>query len=260
MAAAPDTVERVRSYYRTILPFYERESAGRHDLAFWAGLCRAWRPGSALELGCGLGRVTAVLRARSFRVGLDVSIEMLARAGRHPSVRRAPWFVAADARRFEFRPRFDLIVAPGDPISHWTRLRDRRAVLRRVARHLSPHGRFVLEGLYRRERRSFDIPARRVGGQTPLWVRESWRPAGPGSGWIARYLYRMGRGKTAREVSASFEARSWRPGEIRPFFRLCGLRVDALWGDFDRSPFTTSSPRLLVVARRARPPAANLRR
>lgn len=247
------TVEDVRAYYRTVLPFYEKESAGDARLAFWRDLARRWRPGRILEIGSGLGRITTALSRHAPAVGIDVSFEMLARArGRRVSGTR-PQFVAADMRDRVFGCHFDLIVAPSDPFSHWTAVRDRRQALRSVADQLSSKGRFVLEGLYRRGRR-VEVPERRVrhsGGV--LSIGETWTRTGRDL-WRAgyRYLDRAADG-TETAIRAEFLARAWNPAEVRSFFASCGLTIETLWGDFDRRAFREDSERLILVAlRRAR--------
>ncbi len=244
------TVEDLRAYYRRILPVYEKESAGNARLAFWRGLARSWRPGNILEIGSGLGRITEALSRHAPAVGIDISFDMLARArGRRGAGSRAR-FVAADMRDLAFGCSFDLIIAPGDPLSHWTSIRDRRRTLRRVAEHLSPKGRFVLEGLYRRGRR-IEIPERRLrrsGGV--LSIGETWTRTGRNL-WQARYRYRdRGVSGTERSVRAEFVARSWDPSKIRSLFASCGLTIETLWGDFDRRPFRADSKKLIAVARR----------
>ena len=184
-------------------------------------------------------------------VGIDVSLEMLTLAHRRRAGRAV--FVAADARRVTFRPAFDLIVAPGDPISHMTTLEDRRQALRAVARQLSPAGLFVLEGLYRR-RHEVALPSRRIphaGGV--LHIDEAWFPVGIKDLWHARYRYRDRlRDGSERTLTAAFLARGWNPRTLRGLFASCGLRVVKVWGDFDRRPFSPSAARLVVVARRVR--------
>jgi SAM-dependent methyltransferase len=223
----------------------------RAHLEFWRRIAREAKPRRILEIGAGLGRITAALSRVAPAVGMDVSLEMLTLANRRRADRAH--FVAADARRAAFRPRFDLIVAPGDPISHMTTLDDRRRALRAVARQLTPAGIFVLEGLYRR-RNELALPARRIrhaGGV--LHIDEAWFPIGIKDLWHARYRYRdRRRDGSVRTLTAAFLARGWNPETLRETFASCGLRVVKLWGDFDRRPFSRSAARLVVVARRAR--------
>jgi 3-phenylpropionate/trans-cinnamate dioxygenase ferredoxin reductase subunit len=141
-------VREVSSYYEDILPFYELETAGRYDLAFWRRVCRRFQPRRVLELGSGLGRVTAVLaRNAEWVTAIDISISMLARAHRRRAASRLH-LVAADMRHLPFTGGFELIVAPSDPFSHLAAEEDRRKALAGVARNLCPTGRFVLDGLY----------------------------------------------------------------------------------------------------------------
>ena len=243
-------VEDVRAYYRKILPCYEKEAIARAHLAFWQGFARRLPPGGRiLEIGSGLGRITGALSRLAPTIGIDISFEMLGRAARRrPSASRAR-FVAADMRETVFGCRFDLIVAPADPFSHLTAVRDRRRALRRVAVQLSPRGRFVLEGLCRTS--DLRYPERRIeysGGV--LRVGEAWKPLGTRDLWRARYRYRESRaGKEDRTLEASFTARAWNPREVRTLFASCGLAVESLWGDFGRRPFRPGMRRLIIVAR-----------
>jgi SAM-dependent methyltransferase len=242
--------ESVSSYYEGILPFYELETAGRHDLAFWKDLCRAQRPGRVLELGCGLGRVTEVL-ARNARwvAGVDISLPMLSRAhGRRGSARLH--LTAADMRRLPFGAGFDLIAAPSDPMSHLISSHDRRSALSGVARALRRGGKFVLDGLHLRHEAP-RIRRRRVAvPHGVLSILESWKPLPERDRWNVRFTYRLQTGDVSRRKSSCFVARAWDPEEIVPFFGSCGLGVEEMWGGFAREPFQRESPRVIVVAKK----------
>jgi SAM-dependent methyltransferase len=246
-------VAEVRSYYERILPFYELEAISRAHLAFWTGLAKSWKPLEILEVGAGLGRITEALARQAPAVGIDVSIEMLARAQSRKGRSSRTSFVAADMRRFAFARSFDLVVAPGDPFSHLTTLADRRRALRAVARHLSAGGRFVLEGLYRKRRETQIAPRRIRHGARSLAIEEAWHPIGAGERWHARYRYSdLERGRVVETLSASFVARAWDPRSMRGFFRSCGLTIEKMWGDFDRRRFRSGARRIVVVATRDR--------
>jgi len=251
-----NSISDVRDYYRSILPFYEKESVSRAHLAFWRELARELAPARILELGAGFGRITAALSTVAPCVGVDVSFEMLATARRRRGTSRAR-FAAADIRRPIAREAFDLIVAPGDPISHATTLSERRAILRSAAAALTPGGRLVVEGLYRR-RGQVAMPVRRVRHATGvLLIEEAWFPLGVRNLWHARYGYRDRDGDGVdKRASAAFLARSWDPATVRGVFASAGLSVRSLWGDFDRRPFTAAAPRIVIVASRSRPSGA----
>jgi SAM-dependent methyltransferase len=238
-------ISDARSYYRKILRFYTLESVSRAHLDFWRRTARRLKPQRILEIGSGLGRITAALSEIAPAVGVDISMEMVARA---PRKARA-CLVLADARCVTFRPAFDLIVAPGDPLSHLTTLADRRRALRAVRGQLAPGGTFVLEGLYRR-RHAVTHPHRTIrhaGGV--LQIDEGWFPVGIGDLWHARYNYIDRRRDGSQEsLSAAFVARAWNRRTIEAEFATAGLRIESVRGDFDGRPFTPASPRIVVFA------------
>ena len=251
-----EEVSSARDYYRKILPFYEKESVVQAHLDFWVGIARGYRPGRILEIGAGFGRITEALSRVAPAVGMDVSLEMLSLArGREGTARDRAVYVAADARRVAFDRSFDLIVAPGDPISHMTSPADRRATLRAVARQLSPRGVFVLEGLWRPRRESPPRTRRVTHAGGELTIEDAWSPIRGTDLWRARYRYRdRRRDGSVRTTSAAFVARAWDPSTVRRLFRSCGLRILETWGGFDRRPFGEDSRRLFVVAQRASGP------
>ena len=241
-------IDEVRAYYAKILPYFEREIAVRRDLPFWEGLARRWKPRRILEIGCGTGRVTRALSKSAPSVGIDVSFDLLrrARSGAKRKRGRAS-FLAADFRSAVFGSRFDLIVAPSDPLCHLSQPGHRRRALRAVARQLRPGGRFVLEALVRPERGPVTLRRRLRDRAGELNIREEWTPAGNRGLWRATFTYDGPRAG----VRASFLARAWDPASIRTIFSSCGLCVEQVWGGFSRRPYSPQNRRLIVVARLA---------
>ena len=246
-----ESLDEVRAYYDSIFPFYEKESVARAHLDFWRGLARQWRPARILEIGAGFGRITRALARHAPAIGIDISLPMLVHASRQcPSTSRAR-YVAADMRRLSFSCCFDLIVAPNDPLSHLLTAAERRQTLCRVAKLLSPSGRFVLDGLYRKERRPEERERRFRHADGVLTISESWRPVGTRQLWHATYRYvDCGKNRPDRAVESSFTARAWEPQKLRRLFQSCGLRIEQLWGDLDHRLFSSAARRIISVARR----------
>ena len=228
--------EEVRRYYDAILPYYDESLADRGDLPFWEALATRWGSKGILELGCGTGRVTEVLVRHGQVTAVDLLMEMLRRASQ-----RAPaaQLVAADLRQFAFAKRFDLIVLADDPMAHLISLDDRTRVLQLIADHLTPDGRVVIEGLYRRE------PGSSQQRRGSLIIDESWSTTADPSVWNAHYRYE----KDGSVVNVSSVLRSWSPSDLE-LLATCGLQVESTWGDFDERPFSDQSKRMIIVAGR----------
>jgi SAM-dependent methyltransferase len=220
----------LRTYYRTLLPYYDSALEDRGDLRFWEWMAERWSARSILDLGCGTGRVTEVLTARAAVIAVDVLVEMLDHAARRAPKAR---LVAADFRRLAFRSQFDLVVLANDPMAHLTSTDDRTRVIESIREHLAPDGRVVLEGLYRPGREAIVVRGRHG--------EEQWEPVGSESLWRATYRY--------DDAQATTILRSWTCDEIDRF-RHAGLKIEALWGDFDERPFEKASARMVIVARR----------
>lgn len=101
---------------------------------------------SVLDIGCGDGKITALLAARVPRgtvTGIDNSAEMIAHAAGNypPSEYPNLSFVLMDAAKISFNGQFDLAFSNAAP--HW--VRDQAAMLRGVARALKPGGRIFFQ-------------------------------------------------------------------------------------------------------------------
>jgi SAM-dependent methyltransferase len=179
--------------------------------------------------------VTEVLVRHAEVTAVDLLVEMLRLACRRAS---AANFVAADLRQFAFARRFDLIVLADDPMAHLVSIDDRERALRLIADHLTPDGRVVIEGLYRRE------PCRSRQQRGSLTIDESWTPTDEPSVWNARYHYETN--GSAADVSSVM--RSWSQSDFE-LLAACGLEVESTWGDFDERPFVPTSNRLIIAAK-----------
>lgn len=248
-----ETDDEVREYYREILPFYEAELQDRGDEDFWVWAASEPAGCRVLEIGAGTGRATRFLARTAARVvAFDVAPEMLAVARLRCESLPHVTCLVADLRTLELAERFHLIAAVDDPFVHLTEEEDRSRAFARVAAHLAPGGRFLLDAAwFPPERRQ----AAQAGGQVEeregaggLGVRETWECDDDRS-CTTRFEYRVD-GRLATQ--ASFPSRLWSLDELETQARAAGLEITQKWGDFDRRPWhRETSPRLIVEMRPA---------
>ena len=119
---------------------YERRAAAGEDVHGEANFVERFAPASALDAGCGTGRVGRELARRGIRVvGVDLDPEMLATARR-----RAPdvdWRLA-DLATVDLGQAFDAIVMAGNVMIFLTPDTE-QAVVANMANHLNPGGRLI---------------------------------------------------------------------------------------------------------------------
>ncbi len=99
---------------------------------------------SVLDLGCGTGRFLVALPSDIHSVGVDPAPAMLNIARNRQNGDRVKW-VEGDARTIRLDAQFDLIVMTGHAFQCFLHEEDQLALLRTIADHLSPTGRFIFD-------------------------------------------------------------------------------------------------------------------
>lgn len=221
-------------------------------------------PGVVVELGIGNGRI-AIEAARQGKpiVGVDSSSEMLklcATRAREAAVLDRLTLIQADFRDFQLPEPAQLIAIPFHSIGHLVRLDDKRAGLRHILEQLEPGGRlifdhFVFSSEIARQRNGVpglraEYTEARSGRDVIMWATSrydfdeqtihiiAWTDELDQHGVVLRRIYRR----------LDF---SWiEPEQARTLLEEAGFLVEALFGDFDRSPFGSESQRQVWVARR----------
>lgn len=256
--SGPDLRRELRAYYGPLLPVWDATLEDRGDLAFWRRRADAWTGRTVLELGCGTGRVTEVLAERVGRVvGLDLNLEALRRARRRLEGASSVSLVGGDMRSFALGRRFPVAVAANDPFSHLRSDEGRRRALERVAAHLEPGGRLVLDALWfsddwlaaarTGEGRTLERRLGTAEGGGELRLRQSWRFGPSGRRCTARYeLWREGE----RLEETTFRGRAWSIGELRRNTAEAGLGLTRLHGDYEGGRWHPGAERLIVEAER----------
>lgn len=224
--------------------------------------------GPVLELGCGTGRAAIPLAKDGHDVvGLDRSGAMLARAEKH--ARREDTnlrLVEGDMRSFSFSDAFALIAIPFNTFLILSPA-DRWACLARVREHLAPTGLLAID--------AFQPDPERIAG-VDGGVREEWTRHDAESGHdVTKFSStRSDVDKTNfrwwfEEVDDEGRVRRWQREatlhflyrrEAELLFPAAGFDIEALHGDYDGSPVSADSPKLLVIARRRERGAGRERR
>jgi SAM-dependent methyltransferase len=202
----------------------------------------------ALELAIGTGRIALPLHQRGIEVhGIDLSPAMVEQLRGKPGGDQIPVTIG-DIATAPFPGRFGLAFLVFNTIGNLTSQAEQVACFRNVAHHLVPGGHFVIELLMP------NLPAVQSGQTTQLF---DLSPSHVGvdeydaatQSLVSHHFYRD------RE-SWRYEATPMRyvwPAELDLMAELAGMTLVERWADWDRSPFTMTSPKHISVWRK--PPA-----
>jgi SAM-dependent methyltransferase len=198
------------------------------DVAFYVDEA-ARSGGPVLELGVGTGRIAVPIAAAGVEiVGVDLSEGMLAVARERAELAG----VAVDLRLGDMREppvegTFPLVAVPFRSLLHMETDRDRRAVLRVVARLLAPGGRFVFDVFTPGADDIADTHGRWLEREPGIWERAEWHED-------TRTLILRVRGPDGdAEMSLAWLS----VPEWKELLRDEGFVVDAVYGWFDRTPW-----------------------
>jgi SAM-dependent methyltransferase len=250
-------------FYDHVVPYRSRP-----DVEFYVAHARA-AGGRVLEVGCGTGRILLPMaRAGAEVVGIDVSRPMLDvlddNLAREPdTVRARVHIVEDDMRSFDLHERFPLVVLPFRSFQHMLTPEDQRRALRCLHAHLADEGRLVLDlfnpsipflgdpawGKYPIPEPEFAMPdGRRVTRSYRVLERDYFNQIQHVE-FIVDVVHADGRTEHRAE---RFQIRYLFRYEAQYLLECEGFRVEALYGDYDRTPYGEKYPgELLFVARRA---------
>jgi SAM-dependent methyltransferase len=220
-------------------------SAAREALDLFALLGPRGRDARILDLCCGAGRHAAALAAGGARVvGMDLSPELLARAARR--LRLAGRLVRGDMRHLPFGPAFDLVLNLFTSFGYFRDDAENEQAVREMARVLVPRGTLVIDHVNRARLRR-DLVPEDTRMEHGLVVRQ--RRELRGERIRKEITVRCEDGRQGVFVE---DVRLYRPEELAAMLAAAGLEAPRFRGSLAGAPFGPESPRMVVIAEKAR--------
>ena len=195
--------------------------------------------GPALDLACGSGRHSRALRQETWTVGLDLSMPLLDVARQESP--NAP-YVRGDMRSLPFADdSFGLVVNLFTSFGYFDTDAQHLRFLAEVARVTRPGGTFVLDYLNAEEVRHTLVPSdeRVIDGRT---VRQQ-RRISPDGRYVEKTI-------TAERCDQTYQerVRLFGQDQLQMMLEESGFAVVTQCGDYDGSPWTEASSRLIIFA------------
>lgn len=216
--------------------------------------------GPVLELGCGTGRLLLPLLAAGLPVtGVDISPALLAVA--RAKLAKVPHgdqvtLVEADLRHLDLPHDYAFAFCTSNTLMHLTDAADQLTVLQRAAAHLRPGGLLMIDLFHPDIARLVEVHG--VMELADQWVREDGTEV---MKWSVRtldlaeqlqetlFIYEeIGSDGSVRRTRCPFTLRFLWRNEAELMLRLAGLQVEAVWGDFEGSPYDSQSEHLILLA------------
>lgn len=257
----------MEEYDRLDAAFYDYYSTGLEgDVEFY--VAEAQKAGSpVLELGCGTGRITFPIAQAGIQIaGLDLSPSMLDVARQkmallEDAVQDRVELMLGDMRDFTLDRRFSLAIVPYRAFLYMYTPDDQKQALRHIREHLVEGGLLAFNVFDPR----LDIISGHFGalGSALKMIQEFVHPVtkrrvivwdtrqyDPGSQMIEQYFIFEELdedGKVIHKHYVPLRLRYVFRYEMQHLLDLCGYRVEALYGDFERRPFRYGGEQIWVA-------------
>jgi SAM-dependent methyltransferase len=238
-------------YYSLLFPLNDRQRG------FFEHLLHDAPADSVVDVGCGTGEHLSWFSARNFRAyGLEPDRGMFRELERRHWPGQPPTLVpgGVDVLPGAIGESVDLVLCLGNTLPH---LPDRAAVQRAVrgmAETLSPRGRIVLQTVnfdrvLDERRAAFPVIERVLpdGGRLAFFREYDW-DALPG-----RLLFKTRLVTPVGERQSAWPLLPLRREEVVRSLGDTGLSGIRVFGDYDRSPFSETSPACIIVGERSSP-------
>jgi len=254
--------------YKAIAEYYDAEYADKkmlhEDVPFYLQHLGR-KPQDVLELACGTARAAIPIAQAGHRVvGVDYADDMLAIARRKRDgvglTDRALMLKKMDCTRLKLGRKFDSICLFFNTFLAFTTLAEQDAVLTGVRKHLKPRGRFWVD-IFQPNLGLLATPVSKAVDTHQFYVHSLDRavmqqtdvrrdPAAQRQTVTFRYQWFDAAGDLHKE-KIEFDMTFVFPRELQLLLERNGLRIDRLYGDYDGSPLSNDSPRMIADCRLA---------
>jgi hypothetical protein len=165
-----------------------------------------------------------------------------------------------DAAEFKERTRFPLVIAPFRVLQQLVTLEHQLAFLTSAANHLAPGGWFVFD-VFNPNFRALSSDRSQESTDTPEFTLPDGRTLKrtvriPRVRWLEQLsdieliYYVTEPGKVTERYVQELQLRWYTRSELDHLLARAGLHATAVYGDFDQSPVTDTSPEFVVRAER----------
>ncbi len=222
------------------------------DIPFYINKVKEYRS-PILELACGTGRVTIPIAQKGISItGLDLLNTMLKEARRKSKETgvKIEW-IEGDMTDFDLNKKFNLILIPGCAFNALLDIESIEKCLTCVKKHLEPNAGFLfdvfnpnLNILARDPSKTYpNAEYQDPDGRGLVTVSESTRYDKASQILYTTLSYSIA-GKT---ISNELILRIFFPKELDALLKYNGFKINAKFGDFDQTPFTSDSRRQIFV-------------
>lgn len=237
--------------------------ASKDDIDFYKELAVKYGR-KALELGVGTGRVAIELAKAGVTVwGIDNSEDMLNVA--RQKLKKKSFFVRKrvklkleDMRNFKLKEKFPFIYIPSSTFEHYITQEDQRKCLTSVYNALEREGILafdISQPTREKPETSWWIDRRELGTEKEV-VRAIFSRRNPQTNVVSMNLFFevYQNGKMKERYCEYGEARISSKKDIEKTLKDVGFRVDKVYGNFDKSTYSSKSQRVIFISsKRARP-------
>jgi SAM-dependent methyltransferase len=255
--------------YKAIADFYDAEYADspmlQRDVPFFLRSLGK-RPRSVLELASGTGRAAIPIAQAGHRVvGVDIDADMVERARQKRDgcglTKRRLELMTGDAMSLRLARKFDWVAILFNTFFNFATLDQQDRVLATIRHHLKPKGRVYLDVFFPNiellsQGRSvhhspmvFYVPEHKRTVYRDVEIVRNLRDSTQKVMFHYRWFENDGR---ERKKRVQFMMTWMWPREMALLLNRHGFEIEEMFGDYDGSPVTSDSTRMITVARRTR--------